>query len=526
MSNAALDVLWRCQPTIGHLVQTMAPDLWRRGLDDRLHLRRRIRPVDWKGRINLYAPRIQTISGPSVYDLAANHLDPLSAYELMITAPPSQPFLPNLNDLTVDAEVVSVIRLYRSLTVTRMRLPFIDDFPMRSAFINNISAIFPGLQHVDTVDTRVDTVLSTTIAHSSLMSSLTVLTCGDLSADAFIDLSVVSHLREIKFHWSEDSFDALFASINSAKTLTHWLRVPPFPSLSHISIDIFATINSVIPIIVTINCQLLKSITLTLRKDNYSASAADLTSLFHVLRRRSGGKPRILEKLYIRLCEFANPLSEGMPDASVLSIASLRPLLSFHCLRHFECSVSAYELEDCDVMAMAVAWPSIESLYLFHGYGSRGFSRTTMVGVSALIRHCPELKSLHLGIDATDVALHVPSYLHASPNYSMDTLVFGASPVESPLAVASFLAAISPRVRVNKFPLRIPATSYHGSVAPDLADNYIKRWCRVDAFLRYGVYPREFSGGHQGSQVSTGRKSNFDADESDLSLTTGTRHPG
>jgi hypothetical protein len=103
-----------------------------------------------------------------------------------------------------------------------------------------------------------------------------------------------------------------------------------------------------------------------------------------------------------------------------------------------------FGLDNNFVEAAAKSWPHLRSLQLGidendHRWG--GGSNITLTGLASLARHCPDLTSLAIVIDATlvDHVLDIPI-----SNTKLQTLHLGDSIIENPTSVAACLSGIFP----------------------------------------------------------------------------------
>ena len=124
----------------------------------------------------------------------------------------------------------------------------------------------------------------------------------------------------------------------------------------------------------------------------------------------------------------------------------LQPLLSFVNLQDITISIHhKFEINNNFVEVAAKSWPRLRSLKLgFDGWGScrwGGRSNITLTGLASLARHCPDLTSLAIVIDATvvDHVLDIPV-----SNTKLNVLHLGDSIIQNPTSVAACLSRIFP----------------------------------------------------------------------------------
>jgi hypothetical protein len=123
----------------------------------------------------------------------------------------------------------------------------------------------------------------------------------------------------------------------------------------------------------------------------------------------------------------------------------LQPLLSFVNLQDITISIHhMFRIDNDFVEAAAKSWPRLRSLNLGIGWGNDrwgGRSNITLTGLASLARHCPDLTSLAIVIDATvvDHVLDTPV-----SNTKLNALNLGDSIIQNPTSVAAYLSRIFP----------------------------------------------------------------------------------
>jgi hypothetical protein len=123
----------------------------------------------------------------------------------------------------------------------------------------------------------------------------------------------------------------------------------------------------------------------------------------------------------------------------------LQPLLSFVNLQDISIVIHRmFRIDNNFVEAAAKSWPHLRSLKLGIGWDNERWGRRsniTLTGLASLARHCPDLTSLAIVIDATvvDHVLDIPV-----SNTKLDALHLGDSIIKNPTPVAACLSAIFP----------------------------------------------------------------------------------
>jgi len=119
----------------------------------------------------------------------------------------------------------------------------------------------------------------------------------------------------------------------------------------------------------------------------------------------------------------------------------LQPILSFANLQDITISIHhMFKIDNNFIEAAAKSCPRLRSLELgIDGWGGR--SNITLTGLASLARHCPDLTSLAIVIDATivDHVLDIPV-----SNTKLNALNLGDSIIQNPTFVAGYLSRIFP----------------------------------------------------------------------------------
>lgn len=97
---------------------------------------------------------------------------------------------------------------------------------------------------------------------------------------------------------------------------------------------------------------------------------------------------------------------------------------------------------------MASAWPEMEVFELGKGGGWRGNTHVTLFGLVHIVNGWPKLISLTLDIDAESSYPDAAQIqLQGEPNYNMDVLDLGRSPIKRPEQVAAVLLHMFPNLQ-------------------------------------------------------------------------------
>ncbi|KAJ7682014.1 hypothetical protein DFH06DRAFT_285474 [Mycena polygramma] len=100
--------------------------------------------------------------------------------------------------------------------------------------------------------------------------------------------------------------------------------------------------------------------------------------------------------------------------------------------------ISGFDIDDATLCDLACAWPYLRELSLASKTGaSSPPPRATLHGLQALAQHCPELHTLAVTFDATDVPRDSEVQITQRKLVSLDV---GASLITTPIPVAQLLA--------------------------------------------------------------------------------------
>ncbi|KAG1816415.1 uncharacterized protein BJ212DRAFT_1354694 [Suillus subaureus] len=128
---------------------------------------------------------------------------------------------------------------------------------------------------------------------------------------------------------------------------------------------------------------------------------------------------------------------------------------------------------------LAICWPSMQSIALGTHWGWRQQSDVSLKGLLSLVRHCPQLESIGLVMNAvtTDITCQRPGGGLRRPKVT--SLNVGDSRVGDPLAVAAFLSDVFPRL------LSVDAFNHLGGRRRPIpvAKEHEEKWKEVERLL-------------------------------------------
>ncbi|KII89490.1 hypothetical protein PLICRDRAFT_175664 [Plicaturopsis crispa FD-325 SS-3] len=433
----------------------MGDDLWQKeqedGLPDQLRLRRQITADDWVRPILLAAYIMEIRASGHVY-----RVDDDSRRRAITSAAPHLPLLRNLRYLELTGLAVPLGRLYLSRSIVSLKLGHFDKERSATRFVNALSSTpspVPRLSQLVINDFWVDASLIRRFKET--WPTLRALICGVLTAEAFLELSTLSHLQHLEFQWPEEPVDlighAYPVPCSFAKFMfsdfSEAFPAPRFPALRSLEITRLEAIRHLMPLF-AVCFPLLEEINITAQGTQgfrVSSLADDLLHFFEAVRERCAQD--VLSHITL---SFGGPGCRPMPldrprDAVVCATLPAT-LLPFHALTCFNCDTpTGFDLDDFDILMIAEAWPSLEHLHLSSTYGWLKPSGITFHGLTALLSLCPRLS--YLGIVMSSHWQSFPPYCaEPQPNSMITTLNLGNSPIEcgSEVVLAACLAGIMP----------------------------------------------------------------------------------
>lgn len=125
----------------------------------------------------------------------------------------------------------------------------------------------------------------------------------------------------------------------------------------------------------------------------------------------------------------------------------LEPYQAFHQLRVIALQTShSLTLADNEFEGMVKAWPHLEVFHLFHDGIMSPPVHLTLLGVTALLYHCPKLKHFTLMFDARRVPGRLAPLFRGTivQNTSVRYMGVYASPVSESVEVATYLSILMP----------------------------------------------------------------------------------
>ncbi|KAJ7160459.1 hypothetical protein C8R46DRAFT_369840 [Mycena filopes] len=428
-TNPALDLLWEEHHGIYRLLKCLPKHTWAM-LDGSFTIQTILEPEDWD-RVFSYSARIRVLnldrsSGGIVLPLHT------SVAESIGMTFPRECILPNMHTLRLDLScgLFPCIHLLLSPTLRDITLELCGPF-WRLGVLQLLQRKSPFLKMVSLSQDESLSPSDETDAISSFLAHLPQLTAvtveSTLNSQGYRSLAALPHLEYLYVgEMDTDPFPAAnnlpamayFPTLLSLKFETtpveHAIRF-----LSRVAsgdlrkVEIGAWVNHPMTTDAFALCSATQS--------HYSSIS--LTSI-EIDFRTAGEKARTSPRLY------------------TMTPNTLRPLLSCSKIQVLKVtSILEVCLDDAFVAAMALAWPAIRHLSIYGHHRNPIHPTTpTIMGLLPLSRCCPQLRVLHLVVDATSLRMDDPS---RSPRV-LQTALKSLRISNSPRMVAEFLSSVFP----------------------------------------------------------------------------------
>ncbi|KAJ7212644.1 hypothetical protein GGX14DRAFT_564395 [Mycena pura] len=440
--DPALDVLWRSQDSLIHLLRCMPDDLLeipvvppdpeRRYSHGRcppappIRLRRPILPTDWE-RPLFYMRRVKFFSmgRPTRYS------DVLDAFGPCL---PTPYIFPNLEKLWWNEPPFTHLSFFLTLRLTNIHLSSVNT---ELSVISNYVLQCPGLKtvHLSLKAGGVYNPAARSIwPFSSIVRGLMHiedLHVPEVDSTAMEHLAQLPRLKSLGFSYQ--------GALEEPQPFEQSVR---FPALFRLSVPLVAVATTLLRFFWQTPLETLiihnterNPMTKTAAWDFYSTLAAHCshTSLLQIL---NGGQTQLP--------------GEPTPEQIVANSVGgdiLQPLFSFPNLHKVQLRHPVgFDLDDATILDMARSWPRITSLSLVASTTSHMPSRVTLEGLYAFAQHCPRLYELTITFDATLAPRTLPSDETRTNQLCLKCLNLGYSPVGDPGPVAEFLFSIFPHL--------------------------------------------------------------------------------
>ncbi|KAJ7030147.1 hypothetical protein C8F04DRAFT_1114825 [Mycena alexandri] len=436
-SDLALDILWRDQSSLLHLLKCLPSHTWEMvNLTPapfpikKMRFRAPIRTLDWD-RVLFYSRRVRTFkytSGLSLEDV-----------ELLAISLPVATLFPRLRTLKwgpTQPALFPYIRMFLSPTLKSIDLRLPPD-SSRLSVLSYVSSKLPSLTAVNIHRPREESTPRFTQQLTEEATTLVLalkhvqeITIPAVLPAAYERLASLSRLKHLTVGNLEGCLPPNAATSDS----------PSFRSLARLTV-VGSTIQ--------LGKNLLRWCDQTPLEHfcfycTLPATGAEVSDLFTTLGNGFLHRHR-LTSIDIQL-SFNDDLGTNATAYEMSSIV-LRPLLVFTNLSYLDLLTPLnVSFDDDFVDAMSIAWPKIKVLRFRNFTADSRRGSITLSALRAFALRCPRLEELELEFDATTVP-QGPHPVPHTPRVRQTRLVLlavGDSPIEAPALVAHYLSAMFP----------------------------------------------------------------------------------
>ncbi|KAJ7123189.1 hypothetical protein C8R44DRAFT_785510 [Mycena epipterygia] len=457
-SGRALDIIWREQTSLVPLVKCMPDTLWeekRQGAERTIHLRRPIMSTDLP-RLLFYSVRVEKLH---IYDFSGHGSVDNEFLKALDMCLPPQVFMPRLADFSWNPEKNVVSHHFFGPQSRKIRLSLGDSIPTLSLlpYIKSSCPLLSEFHLNVTVNPITIRLISDAVCGWQHLQDLSI---ENLDKTGFIHIASLCSLTKL--------------SLNSVKGLAspylpEFLSGPTFPVLKELEISC-ETPRFCSGVIRAISSRQFESLYIYPLANWTAVAWKDLhTTLHDCLDHNAFGT------MYVMY--WREKLSRPADIAPyILSADTLRPLFAFKKLGSINFQIyPGVDMDDESLEEMAAAWPEMHSLKFGSEVLITERPRATLKSLIAFARHQPELTSLGIRMDVSDV----PEFSQVPGrriSHDLNVLYVGTSPLvstETP-AVAAFLS--------NLFPDLECIFSFDGPTTEPLT-TYEKNWDGVSDML-------------------------------------------
>ncbi|KAJ7779701.1 hypothetical protein B0H16DRAFT_1710957 [Mycena metata] len=428
--DPALNALWRKQYTVVNFLRYMPSDVWDVDESDdavQMNLRRPIMPADWM-RPQFYLHRVRTsmIMSP----IRSSDIALLETIALCLAG---ECIFPKLEVLLCEwySDNISPFQHIPLLLIPRVQVLALPvDTLSHMSLLPTIALKCPSLKKVDIFGPVPDS------------SAIRIL------------VKSLGRLESLKILSVDRRNLALLAGLPNLRSLL--LRNPtgPYAGVSHESTNETGGFPALEKLqFVTANLDTCSDI-LALASDSRLVSFAtqwfqvettkDIAGRFYTTLAEHSSRSSLRDITVFQPRSSPDVATANQIEAYAVGKVELRPLFRFTDLVSLSLAHPVgFDLDDSTILAMACAWPRLQTLSLQSTLTRHMPSRVTLLGLHALAKHCPNLSELHMTLDATVV----PEIPHDRVvQTTLELLHVGASPVAEPLLVAAFISGIFPKL--------------------------------------------------------------------------------
>ncbi|KAG1847611.1 hypothetical protein F4604DRAFT_162400 [Suillus subluteus] len=469
LKEPALDILWKNIVGFKPLIACLPECVTNTDIRARLTLERP--PLDGECRLlGRYTQRIRSLT------VFYEHIDD-QIMQAFISVPSPTPLLPNLRNLCWWDDRECFFPLLCTLfgsTITSVRLDFTTRAPSfaKSALVASIGDRCLSIQELHCEYGGDSQESSDAICEAlrglrelfrlgiGVFNAQTMLRLASLSSLKFLSLN----LRTYNFHHthshstptSSSQFEEVYITSPSCFVLTHCLRNIRF-----------------------LSC---RSVNLSIDYDDF-IQPYDPMEIPDLIISVSECFPPTLEKLHFNFAtDLDNHTEDILADTRfALGFDVVAPMLSFSHLKYLDLDwICTSVIDDTSLKTMAQSWPLLE--HFVFGSAPRWLvpPSLTFIGLVHLIHHCPLLRNIKMPFSACPVDVNSAPFSNTNPSEKIRGLFVGTSPIVDPVAVASQIHKLMPKLITVGFYdwdiARFPAPSLFAQFEAD--------WSRVNDFLK------------------------------------------
>ncbi|KAG2033953.1 hypothetical protein BDR03DRAFT_1013829 [Suillus americanus] len=467
----ALDILWKNINGFEPLIACLPECVGNIDIRGRLTLERP--PLNGECRlIGRYTQRIRSLT---VFPTHLVSIDD-QIVQAFISAPSPTVLLPNLRSLGWWDDRECFFPLLHTLsgsTITSVRLGFTTRAPSfaKSALVASFGVRCPSIRELhceyggDSQESS-DAICEALCGLRELfrlgigvLNAQTLLRLASLSSLKFLSLNLrtynVNHTHSDSTPTSSSQFEQVHITSPSPFVLTHCLRNIRFLSCQSVNLCI----------------------------DYSDFQPYDPMDIPDLIISVSECFPPTLEKFHFNFDTSHNHMEEHiLADPSfALGFDVVTPMLSFSHLKHLDLNwICTSAIDDTSLKKMAQSWPQLEHFLFGSEAGWLIPPSLTFIGLVHLIHHCPLLRNIEMRFSACPVDVNSAAFSNIKPNEKICELFVGTSPIVDPIAVASQIHKLMPKLTTVDF----YDWDIAGFPAPSLFAQFEADWSRVNDFLR------------------------------------------
>ncbi|KAJ7666768.1 hypothetical protein DFH06DRAFT_251102 [Mycena polygramma] len=437
--DPALNVLWRKQDTLVHVLKCLPSDLWEETVEGdagapRLGLRgeRTPLPEEWD-RCSFYARRIRELE--LHWPTRLNKFPSLPMFQMLSEYFPEDFLCPNLKSISWEPEhpLFPYLRLFLGPKITAVSI---------STSVFNMPPLFGlAIRYAELKTLKLDIISTDALfAHTSSKIVLKLAEIENLTLEK-IDRAALEHLSRLP---SLKSLELLQPEEwDLGPSSTSYVADAPFPALRSLQFSV-TTIEFALQFTNMLSDCHLQEFSM---ETAFVVTSATNVQLYSALA--SHISHTALQSLTIADADGEDSML--LPPAAVIadcviSGSLLGPLFCFQNLTSVHLTPSTgFDIDDAAAWDMARAWPQITFLRMTTCCTELGH-RTSMTlhGLRAFAKHCANLNKLCITVDASAVPAFDGSPETRLSQRALGTFEVAESPISEPAAVARFLSALFP----------------------------------------------------------------------------------